>query len=447
MSRQGWYLQLVQDDFVVWGYGPPKKHSVRHIDRAAIHIEVGSGRFITLPFELPEPLQSGAVPQEYTRLNSLAWRWDNDDNPGGMPWKLAASREQAIADADASLKHQNFETQRIFREALRDVRMFPVTSPTSTLAGSMGDPDLLAGADLLDGTGTPWPNKFIMANWEAMLTAAQGREDWMPVIRAEGKRGKLTLDPPLGCGHYGCVYATPSTDNTPLSADPAVVCKVSSDLSEVNFVRLAMQWPWPEGIVRYHAVLDVPGSHRKRSIAVIWREGADEVGKHLPGRDDHEKRIRKEFDDYHLAYLTAARYLREQAAKPAWAKHLKDAEGYSHWAYREVIWQDGINWDHEIYRRKPDDAFFFMKRLLIEQRIASAIRICQTSFQLMGSTNYAYHVGEALSFYLAKGVLLADVHLGNIGRVYREEHDAEGLQVITDPGHAIVFPNPRALGL
>lgn len=301
----------------------------------------------------------------------------------------------------------------------------------------MFDLDTLDGADLLDGTGTPWPDKFITANWEAMRTAVQGRDDWMPVVRAEGKRGKLILDPPLGCGHYGCVYATPAT----ISTEEPVVCKVSSDLSEVNFVRLAMQWPWPDGIVRYHAVLDVPGSHRKRSIAVIWREGAEEVGKHSAGKDDYEKSIRREFDSYHGAYLTAARYIREQSMKPTWAANLQAAERLSDWAHRNVGWEDGIDWSREIWRRKPAEAFFFLKRSRVEHRIAAALKICLNCFQLMGSTNYASQVGEALEYYLDRGVLLADVHLNNIGRVYREDYGAEGLQVITDPGHAILIPH------
>jgi hypothetical protein len=301
--------------------------------------------------------------------------------------------------------------------------------------------------DLLDGTGTPWPNKFIAANWEAMRAAVQGRDDWMPVVQV-GKRGKLVVDPPLGCGHYGCVYATPSTNNTPLNVEPAIVCKVSSDPSETNFVRTAMQWPWPDGIVRYHAVLDVPGSRRNRSISIIWREAADEVGKHSAGKDHYEQSVRREFDNYHSAYLTAARYVREQSTKPTWLKNVEAAgKRYGDWARREVIWEDGIDYSRQLWRRKPDDAFFFLKRSLVEQRIAAAIAICRVAFEMMANTNYAYHVGEALDFYLTKGILLADVHLNNIGRVYREDYGEEGLQVITDPGHAVIIPNPRDFGL
>lgn len=297
-----------------------------------------------------------------------------------------------------------------------------------------------ATGELLEGAVTPWTDKFVTANWDTLLAAVQGRDDWMPLIRAEGKRGKVTLDAPLGCGTYGCVYATPATD----AAEQPTVCKVSSDLSEAGFVRLTLQWLQkepiellPVGIVRYYAILDLPGTHRRRPISVIWREAADDVGRHDRGKDDYERRLYQEFSNYHEAYLTAARYVREQAMKPTWTQHLEQAAGYAHWAGNNVIWEDGIDWQRSSWRRKPADAFFFMKRSMVEQRLASAIRICQIAFELMGSTNYAHHVGEALDFCLQRGVLLADVHLNNIGSVYREDFGG------AHPGHHRSWPCDR----
>jgi hypothetical protein len=48
-------------------------------------------------------------------------------------------------------------------------------------------------------------------------------------------------------------------------------------------------------------------------------------------------------------------------------------------------------------------------------------------------------VGLALLGYLDAGVLVADVHEGNVGHVQRDGRD---LVVITDPGHAAVLPSP-----
>jgi len=289
--------------------------------------------------------------------------------------------------------------------------------------------------------GDPWPDKFLRANWAQLLAAVNGREDWMPLAMPAGPRGKLVIAPALGCGHYGCVYPTESSEGV----EQAVVCKVTSDPSETAFVRLAMQWPWPEGIVRYYAVTDIAGSRRGRPISAIWRESAFDVGK-----PDHNHYAYKEFLRYHSIYARAAGYLREQSMKPTWAKNAVAAERLSSWSWREVTWEDGIDPQREssMYgRRAPKGSFFFKNRHSVEYRIAAALRVCATAVQMMGSTAYAYAIGQALEYYLHKGVLLADVHQGNFGRVLREEYDAEGLLVITDPGHAVVIPNPEAHNL
>lgn len=71
------------------------------------------------------------------------------------------------------------------------------------------------------------------------------------------------------------------------------------------------------------------------------------------------------------------------------------------------------------------------------QRLAAALRLCRISLESMTGTAYGYTVAEALLHYLEHGMLLADVHLQNMGHVMR---DGVETLVITDPGHSVLMP-------
>jgi hypothetical protein len=248
---------------------------------------------------------------------------------------------------------------------------------------------------------------------------------WMPQ-ELPGSTPKRRKVDSLGCGHYGCVFLT----NT-----PGLVIKISSDPSEAEFVKAAVKiGEWPVGIVRYQAVLDLPGTHRNRGVFIIWREEAFDIGKvYDTGQDWHAAR---EFSRYHTAYLNAARFVRGLSRKSAgrfkesaFPRQRQEAAAYEDWAWNNVIWEDGL---------ASGSTFGFM-RYRGAQRLAAALRICHICFELMENTNYAHEVGAALGFYLDQGILLADVHLGNIGRVERDDpnYGPQIHNVITDPGHAV----------
>lgn len=50
------------------------------------------------------------------------------------------------------------------------------------------------------------------------------------------------------------------------------------------------------------------------------------------------------------------------------------------------------------------------------------------------------HVLHAMGWYAKHGILIGDVHLGNLGKVKRKEHDRP-IWVITDPGEAVFVDN------
>jgi hypothetical protein len=275
----------------------------------------------------------------------------------------------------------------------------------------------------------PWANRLIAKNWSRISEV--GNQSWMP-RETDASTPRKRSFAELGCGHYGCVFAT---------SEPGIVFKISTDPSEVEFVKAAMQiGDWPNGIVRYHAILDIKGAHRKRPAFVVWREEAFDVGNvtrptDLPGGLGDDPRARAEWMRYHKAYRFAATYVRDTSLKPTWGKRLKEARSYERWAWNNVIWEDGL--PNEILGQHPT-----FTRYRTAQRLAAALRICHITFELMEHTNFAPDVGAALGFYLDHGILLADVHMNNVGHVTRrDDYGEHELIVITDPGHAVFLRN------
>lgn len=259
-----------------------------------------------------------------------------------------------------------------------------------------------------------WANRLLNENWQIIASEVKDPA-WLPIEAPDSPGGRRKTFSELGCGHYGCVFAT---------SNPGMVFKISTDASEVEFVKAAMKLgEWPTGIVRYMAVLDLAGSHRKRPAFVVWREEAFDVGRIGIGPNPNAER---EFKRYHDSYRNAAGYVREVSTRPGFAARLAEAKAKSDWAWDNVTWEDGIT--------------ARLVQYSASQRLAAALRICAICFELMEHTDYAPDVGSALGFYLDRGILLADVHMQNIGRVTRDDPDGYGPQtfiVITDPGHAV----------
>lgn len=277
---------------------------------------------------------------------------------------------------------------------------------------------------MLADVAPPWTLKFLTANWDAIQRGSMAA--WMP-RELPGSTPKRREVDSLGCGHYGCVMLT----NT-----PGLVIKISSDPSEAAFVKAAVTLgEWPHGIVRYQAILDLPGAHKGRPVFIIWREEAFDIGKL-----DRSHYAFREFEQYHTAYLNAARVVREMSRKPAFAKQLAEVKArYEQWAWGHIVWEDGRAKGGSWGERTSPPPFMRYKGA---QRIAAALRICAIAFEMMANTAYGTEVGAALEFYLDRGILLADVHTMNIGHVSRPDPDyPEGgpqtYTVITDPGHAV----------
>jgi hypothetical protein len=227
-----------------------------------------------------------------------------------------------------------------------------------------------------------------------------------------------------GCGHYGCVGPT---------GDEDIVFKITSDITEARFVVMSMQLSQTEGIVKYHKIFVLKGTtHHRRPLFVLWRQAAKDVGllslmhwttrsAESYGYDEFQKRAIKEGVrdiDLFKTWASEARNVINRMLKKAGPEHRKEMLEQFWKAYQDAP----VQADPRHYRGLP--------------RIGVAITKCWELSGSLGSTEVVTPIGAALEYYINEGILLADVHLNNIGR------DRNNQLVITDPGHAVEF-HPR----
>lgn len=296
-----------------------------------------------------------------------------------------------------------------------------------------------------------WADRVLRKHW-AELEDRVGAE-WMPATWREGfkrrevGRGLMRREviPPYaehGTGGYGCVFAVQGSEK--------VVIKVTSDPSEATFIVAAMQiGEWPAGVVRYHDIVQLPGLHERRPVFVVWREEAEpntigELGR--PATEvGPDGKLRATYDnDARLAALGRLNMLQAvsvflRARCPSyvtanaadwlrWAGLLEEAAEQSEWALGAVT----LDWVESDIER----AIILIHREPKRRQLAASLSCFELIMQLISTEPGCPKVGEALGFYMAEGMFLADVHRSNIGKVHRA--GLGGLAwVITDPGHMV----------
>jgi len=224
----------------------------------------------------------------------------------------------------------------------------------------------------------------------------------------------------LGCGHYGCVLALPTE---------GLVLKVTSDPSEAAFVAAYLQIGHQHpGVVRYDRIVELPETYRRRRTFAIWRQEAFHVGKvarmydapwreRYIGRYDRTIREFKDLLELFKSHASGIRTTVASATDPT--KLLADAARLEEWAWK--VFSDGMMLS---LHHKP------------AQRVAFKRRQLEVIAEEMGSTHAGSYIGEAFQFYLEQGILLADVHLNNVGEVTPPDFSS-WILAITDPGHMV----------
>ena len=287
-----------------------------------------------------------------------------------------------------------------------------------------------------------WVNNALKQNWDK-LTKLVG-EKWMPIgVRDDvtgletslGREGDRFYE--YGSGHYGTVMPT---------RDPKVVVKITSDPSEAELVAFTVdasrreRHGMPEGLIQYHRIQQLPGAYRKRPIYVIWREAAFVVGPRSYGEMGIGPRSADEGQRYINLFKHAATYVRDYLKKrPGDTATLERyAERANEQDLPVAYATSGLYINAWYGAREGSES---LSRFPTELRWGTYWGALETLTELMENSDGFQYVGGALRFYFEHGVLLADVHDGNVGLVHRKGY-FRPLLVITDPGHA-VFIRPQ----
>ena len=271
-----------------------------------------------------------------------------------------------------------------------------------------------------------WIDTALTQNWPVLAASATP-----PVTTQVGKRSKRQHADELGCGHYGCVLRT---------NDPAVVLKITSDPTEAAFVMLLLKKNIQEdGIVHYRSATKMSGLRRGRELFAIWRESAYEVGSALRVTRDTDEYLRQMLNNLANRLMSFRKYA---SAVRELLKKRKDPWQIVDYAFNAL--QNGAP-EHgrvELAGRRGESVTFNPLGLNVKQRVSGLLKACETEAQMMANEAEGYLVGQALENMLSEGILLADVHEGNIGLVDRPDHTRA--IVITDPGHAIFLKRDLA---
>lgn len=272
----------------------------------------------------------------------------------------------------------------------------------------------------------PWIDRVLNRHWDKLVKTAPsaGGAPLLPQIATESARGKMTFEE-YGCGHYGCVMPT---------GEPDVVFKVSSDVSEAAFVAQVCQLGYQHpGVVHYFRIREIKGeTYRKRRVFVLWRQEAEHVGQVGYGKfraelvDRYGRRDLQEFERDLGLFKRDASVIRDVVRKSRNVpKLLEEAARLEDWAWDAV-------------RRFPP------RRMSGPQKVAFYRRKCEMHAEVMANTHICYLIGQAFEHYMDEGMLLADVHLGNIGQAipYDDDYDTPHL-IITDPGHMVPLREDR----
>lgn len=209
-----------------------------------------------------------------------------------------------------------------------------------------------------------------------------------------------------GTGHYGAVYPTQM---------PGIVCKVTTDRTEAQFVINAISLnKWPDGIVKYYAIFQIKSRKMyNRPVYVLWR---DEVSPpQLTHADDPQDR--KMIQIVHNVKDIAA-WMRNMLLR----------------GKREIPedYPDYMRFDFNDFERGMGALRWFNSFLRAPRawKLAAGMEALRWGMRDQLDWSYAFTPGGAMWFYLEHGMLLADIHSNNIMR-------GKDGWVISDPGHMI----------
>jgi hypothetical protein len=273
----------------------------------------------------------------------------------------------------------------------------------------------------------PWSVAALTDKWPLISSRVLPR--YMPIIQEGSRTLKRAIE--YGCGHYGCVMPTNA---------PGVVIKLSSDPTEIRFISAALgiyhkeekKKYWPEGLTQYLDAYFLDGiTYRGRKVAVIWRKSADNIGRGFPNDRDGQ-----EAEENMKQLLFIARELRETIKDFSYDKKQVCFDAAENNEYYESLGRI-----RNIVALEKTNAKYPLKLAVKDKtrRAKILFRGYWNMIEVLASSNYTLEIGVALEYYFEKRIILADVHLNNIGKFIAATYSDTPIYGITDPGHALFF--------
>ena len=243
----------------------------------------------------------------------------------------------------------------------------------------------------------------------------------------------------FGCGAYGCVMPT-RTKN--------LVLKLTGDPTEAIFAGVAMKLAeregWPDGIVRYHRALELPlegpiepegEDYEYQRLFLLWRDEVKDPGFLSSKRrlSSAESAARDGMLQYMLVIDQFYEVLpRSQAGQRALLTHAGAPRLSAEVDAFVLPRLERGEQPHEIAAQAAsiaDDAR--------QQPLAAAVILACARMSLVATLDSpvgAPAAGAAL-YYFDQGLLLSDLHTGNLARSVAPPHHA----VISDPGVVVAL--------
>jgi len=251
-----------------------------------------------------------------------------------------------------------------------------------------------------------WTNAILQRDW-ADLERLVG-PGHMPRV-ADRNASRLVAEE-YGSGVYGTVLPTRTR---------GIVLKLTTDATEahVAFVARGLR-PAIAGLVHYGAVVQLEGRHEGYEVFALWREEADDVGRAIArgSRADYDLgKIRAALDPTFRATLDPNDRARLLPGIVDAANRYEDRTGFEgDGGGPDVLARVGLWFGGDLAR----DGFDLDVAVAFARDLAAGREVPL--------------VGRAILALMGHGILLADVHPGNVGRVVRGGKRAG---VITDPGN------------
>jgi len=279
-----------------------------------------------------------------------------------------------------------------------------------------------------------WVDEVMSRHWDAIQREVGADlmplSDRHPMVRAAPEKWPPRKMQEYGCGQYGCV----------LPVAPGRVMKITTDASEAAFVVSAMTLgDWPPGITPYDGALALPEEYEGLPVYLLWREEAYNVG--IVGKDSSSRR---EYYDKEFGYRQVEIFVNWLLDFRQGADAVFDRFRYGA-SLEPRPNKDLLHLAAEVSRIRavlggghpselPREAFGTSEIEVTAAEIVFGLAALESISEEIAGMPFGSSVGFALGFYARRGLLLADVHTGNVGEIRDTDDPDDWDLAIIDPG-------------